>query len=140
MPSPTSVMRKRFAGHAGGLGQQRVGLAAHLLQQEVELLADFAALVEQPEEVLDVGFHAHQLLADVAALGQQRGFLQDAVAVGVGADQFLHAQLHFFQVGARDRGAMLADFLRRLEQALHVPAQLAVDALALFGAHGVQAR
>ena len=33
-----------LAGQAGGLRKQRVGLAIHLLQQEIQFLADFAAL------------------------------------------------------------------------------------------------
>ena len=40
---------------AAGLGQDRIGLAIHFLQQEVQLLADFAAGVQQQRQVAPNG-------------------------------------------------------------------------------------
>src|ERR1051325_9205609 len=56
-----------LAGNTRRLRQKRVCFAAHFLQQEVKLLADFSTLVQQPQEMLDVGLHADKFLADVAA-------------------------------------------------------------------------
>ncbi len=85
-----------------------------------------------------MGFHAHEFFANVAALGKDGGFLEDTVLVGVRAHQFLHALLDLVQVGARDGGAVLADFRCRRGQALHSFAELAIDAAAFLGAHGIQ--
>src|SRR5487761_1458542 len=69
-------------GDAAGLRQGGVGFTGHFLQHEVELLAHLAALLQQAAKLIDVGAESSQLLFDVAAFGQQRGFLQNAVATG----------------------------------------------------------
>ena len=45
--------------------------------------------VEQSEEMLDVGIQADEFFLNVAAIDQQRGFLQQALRVDVRAQQFL---------------------------------------------------
>ena len=62
------------------------------------------------QKVLDVVLHAHQFFLNVAALGQHGGFLQDAVGVGVRAQQLLHAAVYLFVIGLQDLAAQLFDF------------------------------
>ena len=59
--------------------------AVHLLQEEIEPLAHFAAAGEHGVELRGVRPQADQLLGDVAAVGQQGGFLRQALRVHAGA-------------------------------------------------------
>src|SRR5439155_20962538 len=52
------------------LGTRRVELAVHLLDQEVDPLADRSALPERRRERGEVALESHQLLGDVAPPGQ----------------------------------------------------------------------
>ena len=55
---------------AAGLGEQGVGLAIHLLQKEVGLLADLAAGAQQRMKVIDMDAKARNLFIDIAAFDQ----------------------------------------------------------------------
>src|SRR5579871_1305791 len=55
---------------AVGLGQNRVGLPVHLLQQEIQLLADFATRVQDFLQLPGMNLKPRNFLADVAAVGQ----------------------------------------------------------------------
>src|SRR5580698_8435705 len=70
-----------FSAHAARLRQQGVGLPVHLLQQEVELLAGFAAGVDQLAKVADVRGHARQLFRHIAALHQDSYLFQQPLLV-----------------------------------------------------------
>ena len=61
-----------------GLGADRVGLAVHLLQQEVELAARQLRPLDQRAELVEVRRQPHALLGAVEAVGHQRHFLRDA--------------------------------------------------------------
>ncbi len=75
-PSASSVIAQARLADAGGLRQNGVGLAVHFLQKKVELLADLAARLEQRVQLPGVDLQPCHFLADVAAVGQQRGFLR----------------------------------------------------------------
>ena len=75
-----------FAGSAG-FGKDRVGLAVHLLQQEIEFFADFAAGVEHAAKLGGVDFEARQLFADIAAVGEDGCFLGQALRIDLHAFQ-----------------------------------------------------
>src|ERR1700760_2037722 len=62
--------RQGFIFHAGRFREHGIGFAMHFLQEEIELLAEFASAVEQFRELLQVAAKAIQLFADVAPLGQ----------------------------------------------------------------------
>ena len=85
-----------------------------------------------------MGVEADDLFLDVTALGQQRGLLQDAVLVGMGADQLLHPGLHFLQVSAGDGAPQFLDLAIGALQLGHALAQLALDAPAFLVAHGIE--
>src|SRR5580693_4101146 len=59
----------RFA-RAAGLRKNRIGLAIHFLQQEIQLLAGFAAGLEYAAKLARMDFQAGKFFADVAAIGQ----------------------------------------------------------------------
>src|ERR1700684_4717376 len=62
----------------------------HLLEQEIELLAESAGAVEQFRELLQMAAQAIEFFADVAALGEQSGFLRKASRLdAAAAQQFL---------------------------------------------------
>jgi hypothetical protein len=61
------------------LGAQRVGLAVQFLDQEVQPLADLAALLDQALDLVQVGGQPGQFLGDVDADGEGGGLGQGAV-------------------------------------------------------------
>src|SRR5579859_5087649 len=69
--------RERFAFHSGRFRKHGVRLAMHLLQQEIQLLAELARAVKQFPKLLQVAAQTVQLFADVAALGKYRRFLRE---------------------------------------------------------------
>ncbi len=71
-------MARPSVSQAGGLGEKSVGLSLHFLQEEIELLADFAGARHQAAELVDVAEQARELFANVGALGEQRRFLSQA--------------------------------------------------------------
>src|ERR1700749_2861374 len=64
-----------FAFHSRRFGKHRVGFAMHFLEQEIELLAEFAGAVEQLCKLLQMAAQTVELFADVAPLGEQSGLL-----------------------------------------------------------------
>src|ERR1700679_4298080 len=56
--------------HPAGLGKQGVGLAIHLLQQKIELLAHLAVGLQQRMKMLDVGAETGDLFFHITALGE----------------------------------------------------------------------
>jgi hypothetical protein len=69
--------------HAGGLRKQRIGLAVHLLQQKIQLLAGLAAGSKHFAKVLNVRLHARNLFRNIAALDQQRNLFKQPLAVDI---------------------------------------------------------
>ena len=63
------------------LRKNRVGLAIHLLQQEIELLAALAARIAASRQLRGVDFQPRQLFADVAAVGQDRRLLRQSLRI-----------------------------------------------------------
>src|SRR5690242_17548227 len=67
------------AVHAGGaarLRQHRIRLAVQLLQQKIQPLAQFAAGVEQRQEMIDMRPQADDLFLYIALFGQHRSLRQ----------------------------------------------------------------
>ena len=90
--SASSVIFRPGLARAAGLRQNRIGLPIHLLQQKIELLADFAAGVEQRRELRRMDLQPGQLFADIAAVGQDRGFLRQPLRIDLRAfEQILAA-------------------------------------------------
>src|SRR5664279_441947 len=84
---------------------ERVGLAQQLLDDELEALADLAALVEQARDLVEVGAQARKLLGDVDADRIGRRFVERALLDRLARDRL--------------RGAGLVErFLPELEKAL----------------------
>src|SRR5450631_2835909 len=61
--------------YAGSFGQHGVGFAMHFLEQEIELLAEFACAVEKFCKLLEMTSQPVELFADVAAFSEQSGLL-----------------------------------------------------------------
>ena len=55
------------------LGAQRVGLAVQFLDQKVQAFADFAALLEQALDFIDMRLQARDLFSHVDADGKRGG-------------------------------------------------------------------
>ena len=132
-------MRRPSPDNARGLRQQGVGLAVHLLQQEVQLLAGFAALLRAPRENAGCGCCRRTISswmslrsASSAASCRMRS------VIGVAADQLLHAGLHFLQVGVSNGAAQLLDLGGGAAQARHALAQFPLDAASFLEAHAVE--
>ena len=79
--SIATFMSTEMRGHLerGRLRAERVGLAQQLLDQEVEPLADLAALGEQALDLVEVRAQPGQLLGDVDADREGRGFVEGAL-------------------------------------------------------------
>src|SRR5439155_9130367 len=71
----------RDRGHLdrGRLGAERVGLAQQLLDDELEALADLAALFQQARDLVEVRAQAGQRFSDVDADRVRRGFVEGAL-------------------------------------------------------------
>ena len=65
------------------LGADRVGLAGHLLEEEIEAPAHGVRAREERLEVRRVALETGQLLADVDAVGEERDLLLEAARVDV---------------------------------------------------------
>src|SRR3954469_1958635 len=91
------------------LGTQGVGLAVQLLAEEIQALADGAALAQHAAEFRDVGVKAPDLLLHVDARGVEDDLLLDALVGGRGGrlgdarGELLLERLH----GRRDKGTRL---------------------------------
>src|SRR4051812_38622705 len=62
-----------------GLGSERIRLAVELLAEEIEPLADGAALVQHALELADMGGEAAQLLLHIDARGVEHDLLLDTL-------------------------------------------------------------
>src|SRR5216683_5722109 len=81
---------QRLAFHAGRFGEHGVGLAMHLLQKKIQLLAELAGAVQQLGELLEVAAQAVQFFTDIAAFRKQRGLLREPRRIDARpAQQFL---------------------------------------------------
>src|SRR5882724_12064300 len=84
---------ERFALDSGCFGEHGVRFPVHFLKKEVELLSGLAGAIKQLSELLQMTAQAVEFLADVAALGQQRGFLSEARGLNArAAQQFLETR------------------------------------------------
>jgi hypothetical protein len=89
-----------------GLRQDGVGFPVQLLQQKVEPLADFAARLQDLVQLAGMNLQARNLLADIAAVGQQGRFLRQALRIDHGvAEQLLELFDQAFVEGGNRRGA-----------------------------------
>ena len=88
--------------------------------------------------MLHVSFQADDFFLNVAAIDQQRGFLQHAFLVDGRAQQLLQAGLQPLAVVLQHGAAMLLHALAGLDQVSHALAQFAGNAAAFFLAHLIQ--
>src|SRR5664279_980234 len=79
---------------AARLREYRIRLAIHLLQEEIQALADFALAVQHGFELVRVGAQAHQLIGDIAAscqdgrsLGDRSDIAEELMRLRTHADQ-----------------------------------------------------
>ena len=81
--APSAKLRDPQPGFARavGLRQNRVGLPIHFLKQKIEFLAHLASGVEQPGELRRMNLQPRQFFADIAAVGQNRGFLRQPLRI-----------------------------------------------------------
>jgi len=89
-----------------GLRAQGVGLAVQFLDQEIQPLADLAALDDQPLDLVDVRAQAHQLLGHVDPDGEGRCLGQGPVLRGFGQRRPL-GQRHGLLPALQEAGALL---------------------------------
>ena len=93
-------------GELGGLIPQlrrTIGWLSDVITQVVDgnqadpdkarLVTEGVRLIEQGDEMIDVGVETNQFFLDVAAIDEQSGFLQDAVLVKLRAEHLAHARL-----------------------------------------------
>ncbi len=103
-------MSTEIVGHLDRrrLRAERVGLAQQLLDQELQALADLAALVEQARDLVEVRAQPRQLLGDVDADRVGRRLVERALL-----DRFARHRLR--------RAGLVERFLPALEEALLLP-------------------
>src|SRR5205085_1047410 len=95
-----------------GLGTDGVGLSEHLLRQELQLSASALLVPDDLLELLEVAGQADDLLGDVAALGEDRHFLDKIATVQLDvqfAEQAANAVQQAVAVGGDDLRRALAD-------------------------------
>ena len=95
--------------------------------------------IEQAQKMLDVVIQADQFLLNVAAVHQQRRFLQNAFRLDLRANQFLHAGLQLVGIGPQHRLAMLFHFFAGLLHVRHALPQFPLGAAPFLLAHLVEA-
>ena len=81
---PRSVRVRPCFAEAAGFRQDGVGLSIHFLEQEIEFFAGFTFRRQQGVDLIGMGLKPDQFLADVAAFGQDRGFLRDSRGLDLG--------------------------------------------------------
>src|SRR6267142_1775331 len=111
----------------------------HFLQKKIELLAEFARAVQQFPKLLQVATQAIQFFADVAALGQDRGFLREARRINRRAAEQIF-QTTFQAAGKRwtqSRGVCV-DLLGKFVESREAPAQIVYKVAPLGAPHFVQ--
>src|SRR5579862_4705448 len=109
---------ERFAFDPWRFREHRVRFAMHFLEQEIELLAEFAGAIEQLRKLLQVAPQAVEFFADVTSLREQRGFLRQTRRLDTAAaQQFLQPILQPPRKGRRQTNrefaylfSLLADF------------------------------
>src|SRR5262245_33867904 len=90
--------------------EDRVRLAIDLLQEKIELLADFRVAQEQFLRLRQVALQARDLFRDVTALGQMRDLLgQPRLVNGSLFDQLLDAPPQFVAVSVYNSGGVRVD-------------------------------
>src|SRR3954471_19364678 len=65
-------------GDVAGLRENRVRLAVHLLEDEIDALADLFIGAQQVAHLHEMTLESGDLFADVRAVGQQNGFLRQS--------------------------------------------------------------
>src|SRR4051794_23303312 len=77
---------------SAGFREDGVRLAVHLLQQEIQAFADFAFAGQHVRQMGGMGAKADELFGDVAAVGENGGFLSEALGIERGAfEEFVEA-------------------------------------------------
>jgi len=89
-------------------------------------------------KVLDVRAEANQLLINAAALGEQRGLLQQARLIHIAVEHFAHALLNTLKIGLLHALAHAGDLLDQFRQAIKATAKIGSQCIALALAHGVE--
>ncbi len=88
--------------------------------------------------MIDVGSKARDLFFDVAALGDERGFLQNAVLIEASVEHGLEALTEALDIGLLDLFAQGRRFVDEGAESFHVGAELVGEERTFLGAHGLQ--
>src|SRR5262249_41645662 len=124
-----------------GLGADGVGLAKHLLGEELQLAAGAFRLVHDVQELIQVARQADDLFGDVAALGEHAHFLDELAAIDLDVDvgqQGADAVEQAVAKGRRYLGNPPTNALQTVRDRVAVDTQLLGHGLAFLEAHGLQ--
>ena len=123
-----------------GFGADRVEFAVEFLAEEVEGAADGIAAGEVFVEFAEVGAEAGGFLGDVAAVGEEGDFLEDAVVVEAEVESgFAEAAEEGVTVGGDDCGGFCFDLTGLLFELAEAMLKVCFQVIALRESHGDEA-